>query len=182
MEWRRRNSAAPVRCPHDLTAHADDGMLERAKRTEPHGYLIKPFKTAELRRAIEISIHKHAMAKRLREREQWFSTTLRSIADAVVTVDLAGNITFMNSAAELLTGATLSEAQGKPARDILRLGPGSTDGDDPPLTAAPHGDRVVALHESTLRNVWIGAASSMMARRRSLTTNIHSGPSWCSVT
>ena len=52
-----------------LTAHADEATLERAKQTEPYGYLVKPVKSAELRSAIEIAIYRHAMEKRLRERE-----------------------------------------------------------------------------------------------------------------
>jgi two-component system cell cycle sensor histidine kinase/response regulator CckA len=104
-----------------LTAHADEATLQRAKKTEAHGYLMKPVKCGELRSAIEVAIYKHDMEKRLRERERWFSTTLRSIADAVVTVDLAGNVTFMNSAAETLTGVTAAAAIGRPVRDIVQL-------------------------------------------------------------
>src|SRR6185295_17635126 len=83
-----------------LTAHADDATIERAKRTTPYGYLMKPVKSAELRSAIEVTIHRHEMEKRLRERERWFATTLRSIDDAVITVDVEGMIAFANPAAE----------------------------------------------------------------------------------
>ncbi|HSO32075.1 MAG TPA: response regulator, partial [Labilithrix sp.] len=72
-----------------VTAHADDATIERAKLTAPHGYLVKPIKTGELRSAIEVALYRHAMEKAARERERWFSTTLSSIADAVVAVDLA---------------------------------------------------------------------------------------------
>jgi PAS domain S-box-containing protein len=107
-----------------LTAHADEATIERAKQTEPYGYLMKPVKSAELRSAIEVAIYRHAMEKRLRERERWFSTTLRSIADAVVAVDLAGNVSFMNPAAEALIGVTAEAAIGRRVRDILgRLDP-----------------------------------------------------------
>jgi signal transduction histidine kinase len=105
-----------------LTAHADDTTIERAKQTEPYGYLLKPVKAAELRSAIEVALYRHAMERRLRERERWYATTLRSIADAVVSVDVRGHITFMNPAAEKLTGTTLAEAAGKPASDVVRVG------------------------------------------------------------
>ena len=114
----RRDFGVPVVF---LTAHADEATLQRAKQVEPHGYLLKPIKIAELRSVIEVSIHKNEMEKRLRERERWFSTTLLSIADAVVSVDLAGNVTFMNPAAESLTGTTMTDAVGRPARDVIRL-------------------------------------------------------------
>src|SRR5262249_9651200 len=83
-----------------LTAHADPRPIAPGNATGRYGYLLKPVKTGELRSAIELSLYRHDMERRLRERERWFATTLRSIADAVITVDLAGNITFMNPAAE----------------------------------------------------------------------------------
>ncbi len=104
-----------------LTAHADEATLARAKATAPYAYLVKPVKHAELRSAIEITLYRHEMVARSRERERWFATTLHSIGDAVISVDLAGNVTFMNAAAEQLTGTTFAEAVGKPARDTLCL-------------------------------------------------------------
>jgi PAS domain S-box-containing protein len=104
-----------------LTAHADAATLDRAKRTEPYGYLMKPVKPAELRNALEVAIYKHEVERRLRVREQWFATTLRSIADAVITVDLGGTITYLNPAAEALIGTTAAEALGRPAREVVRL-------------------------------------------------------------
>lgn len=44
-----------------LTAHGDDESLQRAKRTEPYGYLLKPVKTAELRSMIEIALHRREL-------------------------------------------------------------------------------------------------------------------------
>ncbi len=104
-----------------LTAHADEATVERAKKTEPYGYLMKPIKPAELRSAVEVSIYRHGMERRLRERERWFSTTLRSIGDAVIAVDLSGKVTFINPAAEALIGVPGAEALGQPAREVVRL-------------------------------------------------------------
>jgi PAS domain S-box-containing protein len=105
-----------------LTAHSDDATLERAKLTVPYGYLMKPVKSAELRSAIEIAIHRHAMERQLRERERWFSTTLRSINDAVITVDLAGRVAFINPAAERLTGVASGDAIGTQVCRLVRVG------------------------------------------------------------
>ena len=104
-----------------LTAHADAATIDRAKKTGPHGYLVKPVRAPDLRSAIEIARYKHSMERQLRARERWFSTTVRSIADAVITVDLAGKITFMNPAAESLVAMTIEEAQGRSAHEVLRL-------------------------------------------------------------
>jgi two-component system cell cycle sensor histidine kinase/response regulator CckA len=137
-----------------LTAHADDATIERAKKTSPHGYLLKPVRTAELKSAIEISIYKNKMEKRLRESEQWFSSTLRSIADAVITVDLSGQVTFMNAAAEALTGLQAESVIGKTYGDVLKLFVSSAD---EPLARALHENRSIELREARLENVSTGA-------------------------
>lgn len=41
-----------------LTAYADDATLEKAKTTEPYGYIIKPFKEIDLHTAIEMATYK----------------------------------------------------------------------------------------------------------------------------
>lgn len=104
-----------------LTAHADAATIERATKTEPYGYLVKPIKPPDLRSAIEVAHYRHAMESRARARERWFTTTMRSIADAVITVDLGGRITFMNPAAELLVGMPSKEAVGRTTLEVMRL-------------------------------------------------------------
>lgn len=55
-----------------------------------------------------------------REKEQAL-VTLSSIADAVITTDLAETITYMNPTAERLTGWRWNEAQGQPLSTVLTL-------------------------------------------------------------
>jgi diguanylate cyclase (GGDEF)-like protein/PAS domain S-box-containing protein len=55
-----------------------------------------------------------------REKEQAF-VTLASIADAVITTDLAGTITYLNPMAERLTGWRTAEALGQPLDTVLPL-------------------------------------------------------------
>lgn len=69
-----------------LTAHADADTLRRAKDAEPFGYLIKPFKSAELRCAIEIAMHRHDIDRRLRERERWLAERVSEISPSAAAV------------------------------------------------------------------------------------------------
>src|ERR1051326_4972484 len=48
----------------------------------------------------------------LREQRQWFEVTLSCIGDGVITTDTEGNVTFLNSVAEKMTGWATREAQG----------------------------------------------------------------------
>lgn len=42
-----------------LTAYADKATIDRAKKTEPDGFLVKPFDEKSLRSTIEIALYKH---------------------------------------------------------------------------------------------------------------------------
>ena len=44
-----------------LTAYSDENTLQRAKVTEPAGYLLKPFKDREVYATIEMALYKHKM-------------------------------------------------------------------------------------------------------------------------
>jgi hypothetical protein len=104
-----------------LTAYADDTTLERAKLTEPFGYLLKPWNPRELRSTVEIALYVHRIQTQLREREHWFSTTLKAIDDAVVAVSPDGAVRFLNARAETLLGLTEAEARGRPLSALMRL-------------------------------------------------------------
>ena len=47
-----------------LTAFGDRDTLQRAKLTEPFGYVVKPFSERDLHAAVEIGLHKHELAMR----------------------------------------------------------------------------------------------------------------------
>ncbi|MBF0516988.1 MAG: response regulator [Nitrospirae bacterium] len=50
-----------------LTSHVNDALLERAKLTEPFGYLLKPFQEKDLQTNIEMAILRHDMDNKLKE-------------------------------------------------------------------------------------------------------------------
>lgn len=104
-----------------LTAYADEKTLERAKITEPFGYILKPFEEKELYITIEMALYKHEMERRLKESQQWLTTTLKSIGDAVIATDINGCVIFMNPIAESLTGWTQKEASGKHLKKVFNI-------------------------------------------------------------
>ncbi len=104
-----------------LTAYTDDNVLDRAKETEPFGYVVKPFEDRELNTAIAMALYKHKMETKLKLSEAWLSTTLKSIGEAVIATDTKGFITFMNPVAGSLTGWNQEEAVGKVLTDVFNI-------------------------------------------------------------
>jgi PAS domain S-box-containing protein len=62
---------------------------------------------------------KHAYE--IREREEWFRTTLTSIGDAVIVTDRLGKISFLNPVAEALTGVDVDNAKGRNIAQVFPL-------------------------------------------------------------
>jgi len=68
-----------------LTAYADDKTLERAKTTEPFGYILKPFEDRELYSAIEMALYKHKMENIIKEKEDRLRKNLEETVYALAS-------------------------------------------------------------------------------------------------
>ena len=82
---------------------------------------------------------------------EWFSNTLLSIGEAVITTDKTGGITYMNKTAEALTGWTLSETKGKSVDIIFDTIDQSTHLPiDNPIQRALKENKVIPLANHTI--------------------------------
>ncbi len=104
-----------------LTAFADDTTTARARTAQPYGYLLKPFHESELRSVVELAVTRFQADQRLRASEERFMSTLRSMADGVISTDIFGTINFINPAAEKLTGWSMPDATGRPLHEVFRV-------------------------------------------------------------
>jgi PAS domain S-box-containing protein len=120
------DTAAIIKVEHKipfiyLTALSNDTSLQRAKETEPYGFLLKPFDIKDLKASIEIALYKIESEKKLRESELWLRATLESIGDGVIATDQEGNVKFMNSMAEIITGYSIKHVTGKPLSEFYSV-------------------------------------------------------------
>lgn len=104
-----------------LTAYSDAGTLERIGQVAPYGYLVKPFRPADLRTTIEVARLRHRLEQRLAASERWFSSTLRCLGDGVIATDRDGRVQFMNPVAEDLVGCPLGGVMGSPVEAFFQL-------------------------------------------------------------
>jgi two-component system cell cycle sensor histidine kinase/response regulator CckA len=104
-----------------LTAYSDIELIDRAKSIEPYAYIVKPFQERQLLASLEVALYKSRMEKKLKESEEWLSTTLRSIGDAVIATDPSGYVKFINPVAEALTGWRREEAMGTPLTTVFSV-------------------------------------------------------------
>jgi PAS domain S-box-containing protein len=62
-----------------------------------------------------------SVEEEVRHSEEFLSTTLKSIGDAVITTDAEGRVAFLNAVAEALTGWTGEEARGRDLGEVFRI-------------------------------------------------------------
>ena len=102
-----------------LTAYADEETLQRAKITEPYGYLLKPFKERDLRTSIDIALYKHRMEKRLKESEEHWRALIEHATDIISICDRDGTIHYQSPAIERMLGYRAAALIGRSAFDLL---------------------------------------------------------------
>jgi PAS domain S-box-containing protein len=139
-EWRERGAWAPV-YPEDVPALRSAWETAKSRKTpfeaefrlrradglyqwmqaraiplsNPDGTLREWFGVT-----FDVSERKHAQQELARALEMW-TTTLRSIGDAVIATDHEGHVTFMNPVAEELTLWSAAEGQGKNLTEVFTI-------------------------------------------------------------
>ena len=92
-----------------LTAYTEDVFVDRAKRAEPFGYVVKPVKAKELKAAIEVGLYKKDMDRRLRVSEKKFRSLFEDSKDGVFICTFDGRLLDINAAGLKLFGCSSRE-------------------------------------------------------------------------
>ncbi len=101
-----------------LTAYADTETIQRAKKTGPFGYLIKPFETRDLHSAIEMALYKHQIEQKLRESEERYRLLIDSMNEGLGVTDENGVFTYVNDKLAEMLGYTREEMVGRHEADF----------------------------------------------------------------
>nr|WP_319373811.1 response regulator [uncultured Methanobacterium sp.] len=79
-----------------LTAHSSDSIMNRAHKTDPYAYIIKPFDDMELKFALELAFYKHDLEKKLKESDKKFRDVMDNLMTGIFIADIDGNMIFNN--------------------------------------------------------------------------------------
>lgn len=137
LEMLRAIRAAGITTPVIvLTGQGDEQLAVEIMKSGATDYLAKGRLSAEVlassvrnalrihraeQQAAEAELQRREAQARLRQNERLLAITLKSIGDAVIATDERGCVTFMNAAAEHLTGWTAPEAIGHALDEVLPL-------------------------------------------------------------
>ncbi len=102
-----------------LTAYTNGGTLERAKLTEPYGFLVKPIDERELISVIEVSLYKDKIERKLRESEELLQAVIDNTTAVIYIKDINGHYKMINRRFEELFHVSRNEVAGKTDFDIF---------------------------------------------------------------
>ena len=104
-------------CDLDDEAQAKEAVQRGAQGWLSRGYFDNYLVPQSLRNVIE----RMKVEQRLYIAQARAQITLNSIGDAVISVDMHGDVDYLNVAAERMTAWSLDEARGRPVDDILAI-------------------------------------------------------------
>ena len=105
-----------------LCTARDEDVAKLAVQHGAQDYLLKTrVDSYLLHKALGSMIERSAIAEALFEERERAQVTLKSIGDAVVSIDARGNVTYLNIVAETMTGWSRDEAAGHSVEEVLRI-------------------------------------------------------------
>ncbi|HKR04083.1 MAG TPA: response regulator, partial [Bacteroidia bacterium] len=104
-----------------LTSYADKNTLDRAKLTQPYGYLIKPFNESDLQSTVEMALYNFKQVQQLMANKNLYANALSHLDEAILITDNESKISFLNPKAVSITGFGSDSAKGKEISSLIRF-------------------------------------------------------------
>ena len=92
-----------------LTSYSSSNLIDRAKKTNPYGYIVKPFEERELFTNIEIAFFKYDVELKLKESEKKYRELSESIQQIIFECDDNGLLTYINEPGIQMLGITFQD-------------------------------------------------------------------------
>ena len=92
-----------------LTSHADKETIDRAKKTEPFGCIVKPFNELDLQATIEIALYKCQSDKTIRDSQEKFQFFVENFQGIAFRGEEDFSIDFITGNIEAITGFTQTD-------------------------------------------------------------------------
>ncbi|RMF05451.1 MAG: GAF domain-containing protein [Chloroflexi bacterium] len=108
-----------------MTAYTDDATFQRAKQTEPAGYVLKPFEMRDMHSTIEMALYKHEADRKLKQSEaryrRLFEQSSALLADTEALYRFSLSIATTENLPDLLQNVVNSVAETLPAFRVTLL-------------------------------------------------------------
>jgi CheY-like chemotaxis protein len=102
-----------------VTAHDEESLIQRAKATEPLGYLLKPFGVAEIRRTLEMALHREKAERELKRKEELFRAITENSAEATIVLNRDLNYTYISPAVGRILQYSSDEISRKAISELV---------------------------------------------------------------
>lgn len=104
-----------------LTSFVDKATLDRAKVTEPYGYIVKPFNESDLQTTVEMALYKFEKDQETKYNKERYENALLNLDEAIMILDINFGVTFLNPKAENIAGYGSETASGKDLFSIVKI-------------------------------------------------------------
>lgn len=135
-----------------LSAADDETLTTTSVQRGAQGYLSKGnLDNALVPQTLHNLIRRKAVEETYFLEKERAEITLNSISDAVIGTDIAGNVDYLNIAAETMTGWSREEARGHPIGEVMRIIDGATREPKPnPVGLVLQHDKPMSLTAGTI--------------------------------
>ena len=102
-----------------LSGYSDDETFGRIMKTNPFGYILKPFETRELHINIEMALYKHDIESELKKSEERYRDLVEKAEIAIVIDDKEGNFIYFNQKFADLFGFTMAQMKKQSIQTLV---------------------------------------------------------------
>lgn len=104
-----------------LTSLKEYETIQKAKESDPFGYLVKPFRPDDLQSSIELALYNHQRTAALQSNLVKMTNAFEVLETPILLIDQEGVVEHMNQRAEELTGWRKAEKAGQSLNTLLTV-------------------------------------------------------------